>query len=109
MLLVARLLGHDRNNVCHYTCLCMLIYVCAHTCRSQEARQFWVLDSEATEETKEDWISKLFKLSDNESPTSKGRASPNGKKTKRSNAKGKANGKAAKKACESQCLCNMIP
>ena len=68
-----------------------------------------VPDGRTLFKTKEDWISKLFKLSDNESPTSKGRASPNGKKTKRSNAKGKADGKAAKKACESQCLCNMIP
>ena len=67
--------------------------------------QFWVLDSEATEETKEDWISKLFQLSDNESPKRKGCKSPASKR-KKATAKAKGKSKAAKKACESQSLYN---
>ena len=70
---------------------------------SQEAMQFWVLDSEATEERKEDWISRLFKMSDEDgSPRSKGKKSPT--KSRKGSAKAKAKAKATKKAWEAYVL-----
>ena len=53
------------------------------------ARQYWVLDSEETEERKEDWISKLLSMDDVEDPV----ATPRKKKGKTSKTK-----KAAPKA-----------
>ena len=48
--------------------------------------QYWVLDHESQEEVKEDWISKLFKLSEGPSPPTPGstRSTPAKKKKQES-------------------------
>ena len=58
-----------------------------------------MLDSEATEERKEDWISRLFKLSDeDDSPRKKASPESAQKKRPKSTAAGNKGGKAKAKA-----------
>ena len=64
--------------------------------------QYWVLDHESQEEVKEDWITKMFKLSEGPSPPSPGSSGGTpvkkaGKKASKTGAK-KANPKAKSKA-----------
>ena len=63
---------------------------------------FWVLDSKATEERKEDWISRLFKMSDEDGSPRSGRKSPT--KSRKGSAKARAKAKATKKAWETYVL-----
>ena len=64
----------------------------------EDARQFWVLDSESTEEIKEDWLNRFFKAA--EDLCSSESSSSDGKKKSKKTKKGKkknANSKKTKK------------
>ena len=79
-----------------------------HTYSLQEARQYWVLDSESTEEVKEDWISRLFKAAEQEDsePSSSPRSAEK-KKKKEAAARQKENQRRKPRARQYMSLCLM--
>ena len=62
------------------------------------ALQFWVLDTEATEELKEDWISKLLSMDD--APSASATPVKRGKRKGKNNKKAKAKAKAKAQVSE---------
>ena len=72
------------------------------TALCQEARQYWVLDSDSTEEIQEDWITRLFKAGEEEPLPRQSPQSSEKKKKKAPKKAGKAKAKAKVKARTSE-------
>ena len=63
-------------------------YLILFNSRAQDARQYYVLDTESTEDIKEDWVSRFFKAAEGDGVDSSSDSSSSEKPSKRKN-KGK--------------------